>query len=391
MPHPLLMPKLGLTMTEGLLSEWLVTIGAQFKMGDTLFVVETDKVATEVEAQADGVLADIVVGPGQTVPVGAVVGSWTESAQEGPSGAIRILATPLARRMAAHQGIVLESVDGSGPGGRIKAADVEEAAKQHVPMSHSEATATAPEPVTAASQSGAMSDTVDLGMRSKPDSIHATMARRLTEVKQTVPHFYMSIDVQAAPLLALRAQRNQLTSATHLTLTHFLVAAVGRALRDTPRANRVWDHGDVVTYDSTDVGLAVNTERGLFVPVVRGAGNASLDEVSRRTANKVMDARDGKLSPDDSAGGAISISNAGMYKVKYLTPIINPGQAMILGVGSINQIFRPDDQGRPVLCQEMGLVLAADHRILDGVSGLHFLNCVVGYLEQPLKLLDGNP
>ncbi len=390
MPHPLLMPKLGLTMTEGLLSEWLVTVGAQFKKGDVLFVVETDKVATEVEAQADGMLADIIVEPGQTVQVGVVVGNWSEPAQEGLSVADRVLATPLARRLAAHQGIALESVDGSGPGGRIKAADIEAAAGRQAPIAESAAEA-APGPVAAASESCAMSGAIDLGVRSKPDSIHATMARRLTEVKQTVPHFYMSIDVQASSLLALRAQRNQLATATHLTLTHFLVAAVGRALRDIPRANRVWNDGEVVTFGSTDVGLAVNTERGLFVPVVRDAGNVSLDEVSRRAANKVADARAGKLSPNDSAGGAIAVSNAGMFKVKYLTPIINPGQAMILGVGSINQVFRPDGQGQPVLCQELGLVLAADHRILDGVSGLEFLNCVTGYLEQPLKLLDDNP
>lgn len=390
MSHPLLMPKLGLTMTEGLLSEWLVTAGAQFKAGDVLFVVETDKVATEVEAQADGVLADIVVEPGQTVPVGAVVGNWAESAQEGLSVAARVLATPLARRLAANKGIALESVDGSGPGGRIKAADIEAASGRQAPFVEPAAEA-APGPVVAASESRAASDAIDLGERSKPDSVRATMARRLTEAKQAVPHFYMSIDVQASSLLALRAQRNQLATATHLTLTHFLVAAVGRALRDIPQANRVWDDGEVVTFGSTDVGLAVNTERGLFVPVVRDAGNVSLEEVSRRTAHKVADARAGKLSPDDSTGGAIAVSNAGMYKVKYLTPIINPGQAMILGVGSINQVFRPDGQGKPVLCQELGLVLAADHRILDGVSGLDFLNCVAGYLEQPLKLLSGNP
>jgi pyruvate dehydrogenase E2 component (dihydrolipoamide acetyltransferase) len=213
------------------------------------------------------------------------------------------------------------------------------------------------------------------------------MARRLTAVKQEVPHFYLALDVEVSRLLALRTELNLLAAPVKLTLNHFIVAAIGRALKDLPQANRIWADGEIVTYASTDVGVAVSTERGLLVPVVRDAGRVSLLEAARRTQAQVERARAGTLTADDMSGGAITVSNAGMHNVRFMTPIINPGQAMILGVGSVDQVFRPDAEGKPALRQEMGLVLAGDHRILDGVAGLAFLNRVAAYLEQPMKLL----
>jgi pyruvate dehydrogenase E2 component (dihydrolipoamide acetyltransferase) len=401
MHRKLLMPKLGLTMTEGQIAEWLVPVGAPFKREDTLFVVETDKVATEIPAEANGVLTEITVPVGRTVAVGGVVGYWedtaaagntspssgAENAQPAPVVALAVAArpaepaslgtstrvpvTPLARRLAQQLGVDLGKVKGSGPGKRIKAADVQAAAAQAAP----------------AGTPARIDNAVAQPIRSTPTPVQATMARRLTAVKRDVPHFYLAVEARVSDLVKLRRDLNAVEGSVRLTLNHFVVAAVGRALNDLPDANRVWSDDQILTFTETDVGIAVNTERGLFVPVVRNAGRVSLTAVARRAQAQVERARDGKLTVDDMAGGAITVSNAGMHNVKFMTPIINPGQAMILGVGSITRNFRPDAEERPTLCDEMGLVLACDHRILDGVAGLKFLNRVVVYLEQPMKLL----
>jgi pyruvate dehydrogenase E2 component (dihydrolipoamide acetyltransferase) len=408
------MPKLGLTMAEGVISEWMVAVGAPFKADEGLFVVETDKVATEVPAEGSGVLTEITFAAGETVPVGEVVGYWSDAKGEAASAAEelpkqekpvtraltpaaktsvapasadvitlssgeRVLATPLARRLAEQRGVHLHEVSGTGPRGAIKARDVQAFAPADKAVSATAAPVATP----------VRAEGLDRGTRSKPGSVQAAMARRLAAAKQDVPHFYLSVEVDVGRLLAVRAEVNTVTAPFRLTLNHFIVAAVGRALRDMPQANRVWADGDILSYTSADVGVAVNTERGLFVPVIRDVGRLSLVDGARQTQEKTEAARSGALKPDDMAGGAITVSNAGMFNVKFMTPIINPGQAMILGVGSISDVFRPDTEGKPVLKKEMGLVLAADHRLLDGVSGLTFLRHVTGYLEQPLKLLIG--
>jgi pyruvate dehydrogenase E2 component (dihydrolipoamide acetyltransferase) len=407
MRQKILMPKLGLTMTEGQVVEWLVAVGSPFKAEDGLFVVETEKVATEVPAEADGVLAEITVGPGQAVNVGDVVGYWQAAGDASDKilagvkkavlGAVpppmslapvaglvasvtptapdgtRVPVTPLARRLAQQLDVSLANIAGSGPGRRIKAADVQAAAAVI-------AAAARPLPVAASAP-------LEQASRSTPTSVQATIARRLAAAKQQVPHFYLAVDAQVSRLLKLRADLTAMDGMARLTLNHFIVAAVGRALLDLPDANRVWSDDAILSFSGTDVGVAVTTERGLFVPVVRDAGRVPLMEVARRARAQVEQARNGRLTANDISGGAITVSNAGMFNVKYMTSIINPGQAMILGVGSISQAFRPDADGRPELRDEMGLVLACDHRILDGVSGLKFLNCVVAYLEQPMKLL----
>jgi pyruvate dehydrogenase E2 component (dihydrolipoamide acetyltransferase) len=416
MRQKLLMPKLGLTMTEGQLVEWLIPVGSPFKTDDGLFVIETDKVATEIPAEAEGLLTEVAIQPGEMVKVGDVVGYWepigevaeqstaavgnepagmavaeasglapvTDLASVARMGAVsktatgddrRIPVTPLARRLAQQLNIDLKTIRGSGPNERIKAADVQAAA-----VLKSLAVSTEVPAMAATGQ----------GNRTIPTSLQATIARRLTAAKQQIPHFYLSLDVTVSRLLKLRAELNALEGPVRLTLNNFIVAAVGRSLNDLPEVNRVWSDDAIVSFSESDVGVAVNTDRGLFVPIVRDAGRLSLTELARDSQKLVERARSGTLTAGDMGGGAITVSNAGMFNVKYMTSIINPGQAMILGVGSITQTFRPDAEGRPELRDEMGLVLACDHRIMDGVSGLKILNRIAAYLEQPMKLLVGN-
>lgn len=389
MKRPFLMPKLGLTMTEGAVSEWPVAPGSRFVQDQTVFVVETEKAANDVGAEADGVMLDIVHGTGTVVSVGEVIGYWDDGvpgaealllavqpAPVAPAGraatepdastAGRVVATPLARAQAALQELDLCTIRGSGPGGRIKAADV--AAARGAP----------PQPAQEARGLGAT--------RVEPGKIALATARRLLQAKREIPHFYLAVEADVGQLRATRAEVNE-ASGSHFTLNHFIVAAVGRALEDEPAANRVWQDEAFLQLEESDVGLAVNTDHGLYVPVVRNAGARALAEVARDAQLVVERARAASLGAEDMGGGAITISNAGMFDVTYITPIINPGQAMILGVGSVREVFRPDAQRRPVLREEMGLVLACDHRVLDGVSGLRFLRRVVHHLEEPTGLL----
>jgi len=407
-----LMPKLGLTMTEGALAEWMLAPGAAFKAGDGLFVVETDKVANEVPADHDGTLLEIVVQAGETVEVGAVIGylddgamaaegtttcrtaapdvvvrtaaasvedpSASLSGQAFPAGA-RIVATPLARRRAGVLGVALSGVAGSGPRGRIKAADVQAAADTARPAASGAMESSAGAPLARPAAAA--------GTRAKPTAMQSTIARRLTQAKQQVPHFYLAAEAEVTRLDALRLELNALPGYPRITMTHLLAAAVGRALQALPEFNRVWTDDAIVSFDTCDVGVAVNTDRGLLVPVVRDAGRPSFRDLAKATQAAVEKARAGALTGPDMAGGAISISNAGMFNVTYMTPIINPGQSLILGVGSVREVFRPDAEGKPSLRRELGLVLAGDHRIFDGVSGLRFLNAVVLGLEKPLGLV----
>ncbi|MDN8618481.1 dihydrolipoamide acetyltransferase family protein [Variovorax ginsengisoli] len=403
MRRELLMPKLGLTMAEGVMTEWLLAPGTAFKAGDSIFIIESEKAAVEVPADADGVLLEITAQPGETVPVGAAIGWWDDTrtgddtatapaadAHERKPGAPaavapapapakspatvpaattggRVVATPLARRLAQQRGVDLRNLRGSGPRGRIRADDVPVA--QALPAA------------AASTASGA-----DGSLR-KPTAIESTIAQRLVAAKQQIPHFYLSSEVEVSALLTLRSEINAAQSGVRLTLNDFLVAAVGRALADMPQSNRVWTDDGILSLPTADVGMAVNTERGLMVAVVRDAGRLPVSEVSRSAKALIERARIGKLGSVDMAGGAITVSNAGMHDVTAMSSIINPGQAMILGVGSVRELFRPDATGAPGLRREITLVLSADHRVLDGASAAEFLKRIREHLARPLGLM----
>lgn len=323
----LVMPKLGLTMTEGTVAEWPVAEGARFAKDQVYLVVETDKVANEIAAPEAGRLLKILVPKGDTVPVGTPLAEW-ESDQAG---------------------------------------------------------AEEPAPAPAAAESSALAGAA--GWR-KADPLELAAARKLARAKQEIPHFYLATEIDVGRLQALRGQRNAGAPGARITLTHLIVAAVARALARHPEANRIWQDDGFLDLQGVDVGVAVHTDRGLVVPVLRGADRKGLDELSTEMDALVARARAASLTPDDVGGGAITVSNAGMHDLTYMASIINPGQAAILGVGAERRTFRPDAQGAPRLAREIGAVLSCDHRVLDGVRAAAFLNAVRAALEAPEPLFD---
>jgi pyruvate dehydrogenase E2 component (dihydrolipoamide acetyltransferase) len=410
------MPKLGLTMEEGLVASWSVKAGDTVKPGDLLFVVETDKIANEVEARDAGTIVEIKVAEGETVPVGAVLATWTgpasgsnavvgpetdaaplsaapvaevavaqtvavstaTAAVVGPGALIsgRLLSTPLARRLARNLAIPLDGVAGSGPRGRIKAVDVE---RHHATAAAAPRAAPAPVATDTGVPAGRTIRTAT--------SIEKTVARRLTESKQTIPHFYVLADADVTDLLALRVSLNATAPVVRISVNHCIVTAVARALVDMPEMNAVWEDGTIATVNGIDVGIAVDSPRGLLVPMLRNIGGIPLPLIAQQADAAVTRARDGKLASPDLTGGVISVSNVGMFGAGFLVPIINPGQSAILGVGASKKVFRPDADGQPVLREEVGLVLSCDHRIHDGVRAARFLDKIVQALQSPLRLL----
>ncbi len=405
----IVMPKFGLTMTEGLIAAWHRKPGEPFRQGDILFEVETEKVTNEVEAAADGVLAEILAPEGATVPVGAVIARLAGGASTAPSPAapaplptaptpargedapsarklmaehgvnreavegsgrdgrvmkedvLRVIATPLARRIARQEGIDLSEITGSGPGGRIKAADIEGAKASPAP------------PPSALTQ---------------PDSVRAATARRVQAAKRDIPHFYLTRHVDIRALTALRAELNaQAGGRAKLSVTHMLVKAAGLALAAHSGLNRVWLPDGILALDSVGVGIVAETPQGLRIPVLDRADRLALDDLALAMGALLDRARTATLTSADVSGGAISISNVGMHGADTLTPIINPPQAMILGVGAEQQLFRPDAAGQPELRREIVLTLAADHRLIDGADAARFLATLAGLLETPLALL----
>lgn len=400
MRRELLVPKLGLTMSEGVLVEWLVRPGEAFGADQSLFVIESEKAANEVGAEADGVLLEITAQAGETLPCGTVIGYWDDGrageAAEAASVVVaagkavldgqRIPVTPLARRLAAQQGVDLGGVTGSGPRGRIRARDVLSKVERNALSGRAfEADNTQNPPPAVTDATGAAAPVH--GSLRAPSNLERTVAQRLTAAKQQVPHFYLAVEAEMSAVMALRGQLNAAQTRQRLTINHFVLAAVGRALEAMPEMNRVWTDEGILSLDSSDVGMAVNTDKGLLVPVLRGAGRQSLGDLARQAGELIGRAQAGRLGSADMHGGAITVSNAGMHDVTYMTSIINPGQSMILGVGSIREVFRPDGNGQPAIRREMGMVLSADHRVLDGVGGLKFLKLVVQALQQPMGLL----
>jgi pyruvate dehydrogenase E2 component (dihydrolipoamide acetyltransferase) len=401
---PLLMPKLGLTMTEGLLAKWLVGPGDQVSAGQTLFLVETDKIASDVDAPADGKIISIAVQEGDTVPVGGIVGFWTgtalaeqpasqanpgagsgsgaaepaEPTSSGPSVSAmqpRRAASPFARRMASIEGLDLSQVIGTGDRGRAKARDVIAA------ISRRNAAAAPPAaPAPAASPAG--------GPGTPPSSANfrRAIAARLARSKGPIPHFYVSAQADIHALDAYRSELNGDTRHARLTMTPFLVAAVGRALAHRPAVNMLWRDGGPLPLAGIAVGLAVDTDSGVRIPVIADADLLSIDEIAAAITDAADRARGRRLHREHVRQAAISVSNVGMFGVAALTPIIDPDQSHILGVGAPQSLFRPAADGAAAAAREITLTLACDHRLIDGATGAEFLRAVVGMIEAPRQL-----
>lgn len=413
----LVMPKFGLTMTEGLLSEWHVSVGEAFTAGQLLYTVETEKVANEVEAETNGTLAEILVPAGETVPVGTPVarigGTGVEmvpspvaaigrsDVQDGPAArklmaehgverdtvaatgrggrvlkedVLRVIATPLARRIAASEGVALDGITGTGARGRVKAEDVQRVA---------EATpSTAPTSTSSLAPFSEFADTREI----TPDAARLATVRRVTASKRDIPHFYVTHEAEMSDLLELRSRLN--SGGSHrVSVTHMLIKALGIALAEMPDLNRIWAGDRIVAFDTVDIGMVAETPHGLRVPVLRDASRVTLDDLSAAAADLADRARSGSLNPADVGDSVISVSNVGMFGVTSLTPIINPPNAMILGVGADRSLFRPGPDGAPELRRELTLTLAADHRIIDGADAARFLSHLVGVIENPIRLL----
>lgn len=388
-------PKLGLTMTEATLTQWIAGEGDKLAADSLVATIETDKVAYEICAPSDGRLGRILVKAGETVPVGAAIAEWLPETplaavdsvrQTSPQAgepqdedqpappiatpapvAERIVATPLARRLARQLDVDLNAVAGSGPRSRIKAADVQTAHLQRQGVQPRRAH--------------------DL---TEPGPVVRTMAKRMVQSKREIPHFYMSTTAEISDLELLRARLNEESDSAKVSLTHLIVAAVAHCLAVDGKLGRVWTEDGILNMTTVDIGLAVDTDRGLYNPMIRRLETRSFRDIVRITNDVIERARSGKLVAADHGGGSLTLSNAGMYGVQAVAPIIVPGQSAILGVGAATEIFRPDGHGKPELQREIGLVLSADHRVHTGVEAAGFLGLLKRAIENPISFIAGS-
>ncbi|RJF83861.1 pyruvate dehydrogenase complex dihydrolipoamide acetyltransferase [Azospirillum cavernae] len=431
----ILMPALSPTMTEGNLAKWLKKEGDTVKSGDVLAEIETDKATMEVEAVEEGRLGKILVPAGTqgvavntpiailleegeddsalsaapapvavaapvAAPVAAVAAPVAATAPAAaPATGARVFASPLARRIAEQAGVDLKLVKGTGPNGRIVKADVEAAkaagpAKAVATPVAAAAPVAAPAPVAAAPAPKAagvdakdLSDKLGMTYTAIPNSgMRKVIARRLGEAKQTVPHFYLTVDIELDALLKTRTELNSRSDAYKLSVNDFVIRAVALALKKVPAANAAWTDEAILQYDHADVSVAVATPTGLITPIIKKAEGKGLAQISSEMKDLAKRARDGKLKPEEFQGGTFSISNLGMFGVKEFAAIINPPQGCILAVGAGEQ--RPVvKNGALAVATVMSCTLSVDHRVVDGAVGAEFLAAFKKLVEDPLSML----
>jgi pyruvate dehydrogenase E2 component (dihydrolipoyllysine-residue acetyltransferase) len=412
-----ILPRVDMDMSTGKISKWLARVGDKVSKGAVLFEIETDKAAMEIDAPADGILHNILVPEGASAPVGSAVAyivaegeipaapptrtAKTEVAAEQPASAAVTFearaggatprATPQARRLAKNADYPLSAVKGSGPRGRIVAADVKDAidsrsATAASPNDQFPAPSQSGEPVQELFQAGSFDVRPIDGMR-------RTIAARLTLSKQTIPHFYLSVTCTLDRLMAARQSLNAsapLDAAEKpiwkLSFNDFIVKAFGVALQNVPAANVTWARESILQHKSSDVGVAVAVEGGLFTPVVRNIESKTLTAISAEMKQLAAKARAHKLVPSEYQGGTSTISNLGMFGIEEFTAIINPPHASILAVGAKIERFVPV-RGQPALVNQMSCTLSCDHRAIDGVVGAELLQVFRAFIEEPLLLL----
>lgn len=427
MPINVTMPALSPTMTEGTLSRWLKAEGETVNAGDIIAEIETDKATMEVEAVDEGVLGKILIQAGtEGVAVNTPIAILLEdgedasalasmpatlktaavpaapAAQQAPapqevsatpaktptqqaSGGARVFASPLAKRLAREKGVEMAALRGTGPHGRIVKADIERAVKQGAAS-----VAAKPTPAPAAVAIGGDYEINAFGMayRKIPNNnIKKITAKRLLESKQTVPHFYLTIDCRLDALMAARQEINdQADGAYKLSVNDFLIKAAAMALKTFPAANVSWTDEAVHQYIKSDISVAVATPNGLITPIVRNAEDKGLVQISSEVKDLAKRARDGKLKPEEFQGGSFTISNLGMFGVREFGAIINPPQACILAIGAGEQrpvVEKSDIKIRTV----MSCTLSVDHRAVDGAIGAEYLQVFKKFVENPVSML----
>ncbi|MEN8840670.1 MAG: pyruvate dehydrogenase complex dihydrolipoamide acetyltransferase [Octadecabacter sp.] len=432
MATEILMPALSPTMEEGTLAKWLVKEGDEIKSGDLIAEIETDKATMEFEAVDEGIMGKILVAEGTegvkvNTPI-CIIGEEGEdlsapSAAPAPAAAAaapaeapaaaaapaaaspapaapaasdgaRLFATPLARRIAADKGLDLSTIKGSGPHGRIVKSDVESATAQPAAAAAPAASA-APAANGSALATGPSTDQI-LKMYTGRDfeevslnGMRKTVAARLTEAKQSVPHFYLRKDIQLDALLAFRSQLNKTLEprGVKLSVNDFIIKACALALQDVPEANAVWAGDRTLKFTASDVAVAVAVEGGLFTPVLQDAEMKSLSALSAQMKDLAGRARDGKLAPHEYIGGSFAISNLGMFGIDNFDAIINPPHGAILAVGAGTKKPIVGDDGEIKVATVMSTTLSVDHRVIDGALGANLLNAIKANLENPMGML----
>jgi pyruvate dehydrogenase E2 component (dihydrolipoamide acetyltransferase) len=420
MPVNILMPALSPTMTEGTLAKWIKKEGDVVKAGQVIAEIETDKATMEVEAVDEGVLGKILVPAGtanvavnapiavlleegenasalsaapapkaapQVAAPAAVVPQATVSAPAAPmapASGDRVFASPLARRIAEQKGLDLKSVKGTGPHGRIVKSDVENA-KAGAPAS-------APKSSSAPASSGPdakqLADMLGMQYTEIPNNnIKKVTARRLTEAKQTIPHFYLSVDCVLDNLLAARVAMNEAADGAYkLSVNDFVIKANAMALKAYPPANVSWTDDAVLQYKHADISIAVATPNGLITPIIKAAETKSISEISSEMKDLAKRAKEGKLKPVEFQGGTFSISNLGMFGVKNFQAIVNPPQSCIMAVGAGEERVVVEN-GQMVVRTVMTVTLSTDHRSVDGAVGAEYLQYFKKFIENPVLML----
>lgn len=438
MPIDILMPALSPTMEEGNLAKWLVKEGDSVSSGDVLAEIETDKATMEVESIDEGVIGKIFVEAGtEGVKVNARIAVILEEGEdasailseapaakaeaekpapakseaapanmpapskaESGSSSDRVFSSPLARRLAKESGIDIAAVKGSGPRNRVIKRDVEEA----IANSGTTASAqTAPAAKTAAAPSSApsgMSDDAVLKLYAEDsyelvphDGMRKTIAARLTEAKQTIPHFYLTIDCDLDALLALRSQLNAAAPkdsegkpAYKISVNDMVIKAHALSLRAVPEANVSWSAGGMLKHQHSDIGVAVSIPGGLITPIITRAEEKSLSTISSEMKDLAKRARDRKLQPQEYQGGTSAVSNLGMFGVKDFAAIVNPPHGSILAVGAGTQQAVIKD-GAVAAATIMSVTLSTDHRAVDGALGAELMQAFKGFIENPMSML----
>lgn len=443
MPVNILMPALSPTMEKGNLAKWLKKEGDAIKSGDIIAEIETDKATMEVEAVDEGVLAKIVVPEGTAdVAVNEVIGVIASEGEDAksvsapsaapakneaapkveakpaepaaapsapgaapapaaaaaPAAGNRAFASPLARRLAKEAGIDLAKVQGSGPHGRVVERDIATAKQGGAAKAAPAPAVAAPKPAAAPLAAGPSDEAVkklfEPGSYEEipHDGMRKTIARRLTEAKQTIPHFYVTLDCELDALLKLRGELNAAAPekdgkpAYKLSVNDMVIKALALALRAVPDANVSWTDGAMLKHKHADVGVAVSIPGGLITPIIRDACHKTLSQISNEMKDMAARAKSRKLKPEEYQGGTSAVSNLGMFGVKDFAAVVNPPHATILAVGAGEQ--RPVvKNGALAIATIMSVTLSTDHRAVDGALGAELLQAFKGYIEKPMAML----